>query len=220
MNSPEASSSIVNLNAKPRSATGKSGARTLRRDGQLPAVTYGRGEDPVALSVSPADVAAILHGPRGRNAVIELKVEGGKSWTVMIGDYEVHPVKRSLVHVDFVRVGLDQTVECSVPLKVTGKSQGVTIGGELRQVFRELPIACVPDKIPAVVVVDITDVGLGETIAAKDLPLPEGVAVRLAPERTVVAVVAPRRDKSQQAEEGAAEAGAAPAEGAAEPAKA
>jgi large subunit ribosomal protein L25 len=115
--------------------------------------------------------------------------------------------------VDFVEVKLDRPVDVAVPLIASGKALGVTAGGILRQVYRTLPVRCLPDRIPLKIETDVSHLELGYAVATKDLTLPEGVEVRLPAEQTLVAVVAPDKDRTE--EEAAAVPGAGAAAGAA-----
>lgn len=206
-------STTVTLKANPRKVGGKSEARRLRLSGQIPAIAYGRGLAATPISVTPKEVAVVLASERGKNTVIKMDLQGNSDLLVMIRDYSHHPVKRSLEHVDFVEVKLDRPVDVEVPLVATGKAAGVAKGGLLRQVFRTVPLRSLPNKIPLKIEVDVSHLELGEHVATKDLKLDEGVSALLSPELTLIAVVAPEKDRSE--DEAAAAPGAAPAAGAA-----
>ncbi len=208
------SAAMHSVTANPRTETGKGAARRLRNSGQIPAVAYGKGLPATTLSVAPKDLLTVLKSERGQNTVLQMKVNGGNELLVMIKHFTYHPVSRSLEHVDFVEVKLDQPVDVDVPLIVQGKAVGVTLGGVLRQVFRTIPVRCLPDRIPLKIETDVTELKLGDAIATKDLKLPEGVEVRLPAEQTLVAVVAPEKDRTEEAAApGAAAGAAAPAAG-------
>src|ERR1019366_4771985 len=134
----------------------------------------------------------ILKSERGQNTVVELELEDRKI-LAMIRDFVLHPVKRHLEHIDFIQVSLDKPVDVNVPLFTTGKAVGVTAGGVLRIVYRTVPVRCLPDRIP--------------------VKLAEGVSVRLPPEQTLVAVVAPEKEEVVEVVPGAP--GTAPVAGAA-----
>jgi len=213
------------LKANPRNDVGKGAARRLRATGQIPAIAYGKGLPSTPVSVSPKEVLGILKSERGKNSVIELELDAGKKKILaMIRDYSYHPLNRDLEHVDFVEVKLDQPVDVDIPLVTTGKAVGVTLGGVLRQVYRTIPVRCLPDRIPLKVETDVSHLKLGEHIATQDLKLTEGVTVRLPAEQTLVAVVAPEKERAEDvaAAPGApgapAAAGAPAAGGAAAPA--
>jgi large subunit ribosomal protein L25 len=210
------SAAMHSVTAKPRTETGKGAARRLRHTGQVPAVAYGKGLPATSLAVTPKDIVGIIKSERGQNTVLKMSVTGGNEMLVMIKEYTYHPVTRSLEHVDFVEVKLDEAVDVDVPLIANGKALGVTAGGLLRQVFRTIPVRCLPDRIPLKIETDVSHLELGYAIATKDLSLPEGVEVRLPAELTLIAVVAPEKDRSE--DEAAAAPGAAPAAAAAAPA--
>ena len=201
-------SSSLGLDATARQAAGKSEARRLRRTGQIPAIAYGKGLAATAIAVSPKAVLGILKSERGKNSVIEMSV-GGKNRLVMIRDYSYHPVRRDLEHVDFVEVTLDQKVDVDIPLVFTGKPIGVTEGGIIRQVYRTVPVSCRPDRIPLKVEINIAHLKLNEHVSTQDLNLGEGVTVRLPAEQTLIAIVAPEKDRSAEEDAAAAAAGAA-----------
>ncbi|MBS2018452.1 MAG: 50S ribosomal protein L25 [Deltaproteobacteria bacterium] len=206
-----------NVAATPRPQRGKGAARRLRHEGKIPAVAYGKDLAATPVAVVPKDILSVLKSERGQNTVIQMKVEGAKDFLVMIKSFSVHPVARTLEHVDFVEVKLDRAVDVEIPLVATGKAIGLTQGGILRQVYRTVPVRCLPDRIPLKVEVDVTSLELGDSLHANKLPLPEGVEVRLPPEQTVIAIVAPEKDRSEEEAAGApgAPGAAAPAAGAA-----
>lgn len=199
-------SAMVSLGAKPREGVGKGQARRLRAAGSIPAVAYGKGLAATHLSVSPKDILSILKSERGQNSVIEMELGEQAKLLLMIKDYSYHPVHRELEHVDFVQVRLDQSVDVNVPLVATGKPAGVTAGGIVRQVYRTVPVQCLPDQIPLKIEVDIAHLELNEHVSTQDLKLPPGVTVRLSAGQTLIAVVTPEKER----EETPAEAGAVP----------
>ena len=205
----------IKVSANRRSEGGKGAANRLRATGKIPAVAYGKQLPAQALAVSPDSIKSVLASAWGNNNVIELDVEGKDKLTVLLRDYQYHPVSRELLHADFVQIHLDQPVDVDVPLELTGKPQGVIKGGILRQVFRRLPIRALPDNIPVKIVHDVTALDLDGHVAPKDLSLPEGVTVRLPPEQTVAAIV---HEVVRDEDAAAAAPGAAPAAGAAAPA--
>jgi large subunit ribosomal protein L25 len=203
------------LKASNRVAGGKAAARRVRREGLVPAVAYGKGLPSASIAVPPKDVATILKSERGQNTVVELEMEKGKI-LVMIRDFVLHPLERSLEHIDFIEVKLDKPVDVHVPLFTTGKPAGVTTGGVLRIVYRTVPVRCLPDRIPLKLETDVTHLEMGMHIQTKELKLPEGVTVLLPAEQTLVAIVAPEKEEVVEPVPGAAgAAGAVPAAGAA-----
>ena len=207
------STHITVLHAKVRNPNGSPGARRVRFDGQLPAVAYGKALAALAVAVDPKEVHKVLTSSHGKNSVVKLEIEGKSDIVAMVKSFQVHPVSRKLEHVDFIEVKLDREVEVEIPLVLTGKPVGLLKGGVVRQVFRALPVRCTPDLIPVSVTHDIASLDLNGHVAAKDIALPGGVTARLAPEQTVIAMVAPEAEK--EAAPGAPGAAAAPAAAAA-----
>ena len=169
---------IVKLSASPRPENGKGASRLLRRGGKIPAIAYGRELAATPLAISPKGLLQVLQSEHGQNAVVELAVDGGAKLTVMVRDYSYHPVTRALLHADFIQVKLDAPVAVEVPFRTTGKAKGIVTGGVLQQIFRKLPVSCLPERIPAYLEVDVTELEMGETLKVNQLTLPEGVTVR------------------------------------------
>ena len=186
------------LSATVRTDGGKGKARRLRAEGKIPAVAYGKDFEATPLTVSPKDLSRILGGERGLNTVVDLQIEGRENTVhTLVADYQIHPLTRELLHADFKRVDLDTPVETSVPLELTGRSKGVVMGGKLNQVYRTLPVRCRPRDVPVKLLHDITELGLDQVAAVKDLELPEGVEVLMQPARTFASVMADKRQKKE-----------------------
>lgn len=201
------------LSANVRSDRGKGAARRLRHTDRIPGVAYGKDVSPVALDVAPKELLKILTSAYGQNSVIKLELDTKESLNVIVADYQYHPVTRSLLHVDFKAIDLTQPVDIEVPLELTGKPKGVVVGGDLRQVYRRLPVRCLPEKVPVSLSADVTELDLDDQLPAKDVALPEGVELRLPPQRTIALVIAGRRAKAAaSAEEGEGEEAAEEAE--------
>ncbi|MFO0571533.1 MAG: 50S ribosomal protein L25 [Polyangiaceae bacterium] len=217
---------LVKVSATHRTSHGKNQSRRLRDSGQIPAVAYGKGEPALHVAVSPKDLVGVLARPLGRNSPIELDLDGKQSLTVLLTDYQYHPVTRSLLHADFLKIALDALVDVEVPLELTGKPKGVVAGGEQRQVFRRLPVRCLPKDIPVKLVHDITELDIEESLPVSALALPAGVTVLLPQDQTIAAVVTMKKVVEEEVAAAAAPgavpaaAGAAPAAAGAAPAKA
>lgn len=194
------------LPTEPRTTKGKSAARQLRARGLAPAVFYGLGVPPVSLAVAPKALLKVLSTPFRRNQILELEVAGQKQ-LAMVKELQVHPVTRAIEHVDLYKVDIAKPVVTDVPLVTEGKAKGVVSGGEIFVNFRALPVRCTPDKVPALITVDVTNMELGDTLRTKDIGVPAGVEIMLDPERSVISCAEPRKIKTE--EEEAAEAAAA-----------
>lgn len=200
---------VTKIAATPRTENGKGSSRRLRSAGKLPAVTYGKGEPTQALVVDPNDIVKVLTSDLGINTLIELDV-AGKPINTMIADYQYHPVSRKLLHADFIQLKDGETVDVRVPLRLTGKSKGIVMGGKLTVVFRDLPVRAIPGKIPVEIVHDITELDIEQAVSAGDLSLGEGVEVLLPPKRTVALIAQDRKGKGEADGDAAATPAAAP----------
>ncbi len=218
---------VGKLNAEYRGDTGKSAVRRLRAAGKIPAICYGQHKEPMPVAIEPAALLKSLDPVKKTNTVLTLTVagapDGDGTLTVMVRDYQKDPIRGDVTHADFIRVDLTKPVRATVPLVLTGKAEGVKLGGIMHQVIRILPISCTPDKIPTKLEIDVTNLGMNEAIHVSDLKLGEGVRPLADGGSTICAVTAPKAEKEVApvaAAEGAAAEGAAaaPAAGAAAPA--
>jgi large subunit ribosomal protein L25 len=199
---------IVKLTASKRTEQGKGPSRRLRTQGMIPAIAYGPKREATALAVNPKELKAVLGSAHGKNCVVEISVEGGEKITAMVREYSHHPLSRAVLHADFREVDLSAPVDVEVPFRLIGKPKGAILGGILTQVYRALPIRALPEKIPVAIELDITELGLNESMKVNQLHLPEGVTVRLPSEQTVAGVVAPEKVKEEEEAPKAAAAGA------------
>lgn len=201
------------LTTEPRADIGKGAARRLRAKGLIPGVFYGRGKEAVGVAVAPKPLIHALSSPQRRNALLKLEV-GGEQHLCMIKELQVHPVTRAVLHVDLYKVTLDQKVLARVPFVAEGRAKGVVAGGEINVIYRDLPVRSTPDKIPALIKVDVTNMELGDYVRTQDLQLPEGVEVTMDPERNLISCAEPRKRPPEE-EEGVAGAGQPAADAAA-----
>jgi large subunit ribosomal protein L25 len=214
---------VGKLEVRVRKDHGKGYAHKLRQAGKIPAVCYGLGEEPVSLALDPKALKEALDPEKRQNTVITMTLKGDgadRQLTVMLKDYQTDPLKNTVLHADFVRVDLTKEITVTVPLILTGKPEGVKIGGILHQVFRMVDVACLPDRIPTKLEADVSALNIGDALKATDVVVTAGVRVLLDPKQSVAVVVAPKEEKVEEAAavegavEGAEGAAAAPAEGA------
>ena len=180
---------LMKVAATHRTESGKGAARRLRSAAQIPAVAYGDRTPAQSLAVSPKRLLDVLASERGRNTVIEIDIDNGDNFPALLCDYQYHPVSRELLHADFLKISLSAPVDVLVPFETFGKCKGIVQGGNLHVVYRKLPVRCLPEKIPVKISYDVTELELDGHVGAKELPMPEGVSLRLAPSQTVLAVV-------------------------------
>ena len=163
----------INMEVAAREARGKNAARRLRATGAVPAVIYGLGREPQAVSVDTRAMTNVLKDPAGHNRILNL-ISNGSQEPAMAVDYQIDPVRHSLLHVDLLRVDLEKPVKVSVPIVSVGVAFGVkSEGGFEEMVNREVQIECLPPDIPEHIEVDISPLDVGEAIRAKDIPASE-----------------------------------------------
>lgn len=174
------------LTAETGRTTGSSASRRLRATGKVPAVLYGRGAEPQALTVDWRELRTALTTDKGLNALLTLKV-GSKKTTAIVKEMQRHPVRRDVLHVDFLSVDIDVAITVDVPILLEGEALKVTREqGVVDQVLNALPVQAKPDAIPGHLTVDISDLEIGQTITVAELELPDGVATEFDLEETVV----------------------------------
>lgn len=196
------------LKASPRSDVGKGAARTLRRDGKVPAVIYGHARDPQPLAIDQRELERLLSQIAAESTVIELSLDGTTART-LIREIQRHPYKRQILHVDFQELVAGEKVTVNVPILLVGTPEGVrTEGGILDQTMRELAILVDPADIPAHIDVDVNALTIGRSVHVSDLTLPPGVEVMEDEDATICVVSAPRAAVEETPAEAAAEPGA------------
>ena len=180
------------LSAQARGNGGKGVARKLRGDGRVPAVVYGHGRDPQALSINTRELEKLLDHISAESTVIDLDIDGKPSRT-LIREIQRHPFKRQILHVDFQELVAGEKVSVNIPIVLVGIPAGVRLdGGMLDQTMRELEIEVDPSNIPNHVEVDVTELTIGSSVHVRDLTLPEGVEVLDDDDASVCVVSAPR----------------------------
>ena len=190
---------------KVREEKGKGAARRLRRQGIVPAVFYGHKTKPVPLAVPAKELQNILHSTSGASTFLNLKFEGGSGNTermAIIKEIDMDPVTDEFIHVDFYELLMDEKITADVPVRFVGKAKGVEMGGTLQPIRRELEVKCLPKDLPEVIEVDVTDLGVGESIHIDDIKLPAGVEVPHDVNFTVAVVLGKKGEKAAAAEEG------------------
>jgi large subunit ribosomal protein L25 len=181
--------------AEPRTETGKNENRRLRAKGLIPGTLYGASQKPTAVSVSPKEITTILRSAAGENTLFDLDL-GGQKRKVILKEFQVEPVKGSLLHADFYEVALDRMLEVKVHLELHGTPVGVKVqGGILDFVTRELEVECLPKDIPEKILVDVSGLELGKHLRVSDLQLPPAITMLTGPEVVIAHVVTPRAEE-------------------------
>lgn len=207
----------ITVAAEARASRGKNEARRTRRLGLIPGVVYGAYKDPVPVAVNPRHISQILHSKTGHNTIFNLNIAGGENSPVMVVDGQYDPIKGNLLHVDLKRIDLAKRIRVSVPVVTHGEPKGVKQqGGLLEIVTREVEIDCLPDDIPEHFTIDVTELMIGQSKRASDIPLAGSIKLISSADSVIAHCVALKA----VAEPTPAEAAAVPAaEGAAAPAE-
>jgi large subunit ribosomal protein L25 len=176
----------ITLTAETGRTTGSAASRRLRANGKVPAVLYGRGANPVSLTVDWRELRAALTTDKGLNALLTLKV-GSKKTKALVKDMQRHPVRRDVLHIDFLAVDVDVVISTDVPILLEGEATLVIREqGVVDQVMNAIVIQAKPDDIPGHLSIDVSELEIGHTITVADLDLPAGVTTEVDPEETVV----------------------------------
>jgi large subunit ribosomal protein L25 len=208
------------LKAERRDRTGKETAHKVRAAGRVPAVVYGRGMDPLHVSVDSRELYHLLHTDAGLNVLVDLRVDGDH-FLALPRDVQRDLIRGRFIHVDFLRIARDEKITVEVPVHLSGESHGVKEGGVVEHHLWTLQVECLPTDVPTHIEADITKLGINESLKVSDLRAPNKATILTPAEEVVVSVVPPQVLRVEEAEEAAAEAeeGAeaeAGAEGAAE----
>jgi large subunit ribosomal protein L25 len=176
----------ISLVAEPGRATGSSASKRIRRTGRIPAVVYGHGIDALAVSVDAREFRHALSGDAGLNQLLSLEVDG-RSHLTLARVLQRHPVRNTVVHVDFQVVRRDEIVSAEVPVVLIGEAKAVEADrGVIEQPLTSLTVNANPGNIPNELPYDISALEVGVTIRVGDLTLPAGVTTDVDPEEPVI----------------------------------
>ncbi len=185
---PHIKMDTLSLNVRIREATGRGSSRRIRKEGEIPAVVYGKSGSQ-ALSVNEKEFRQLWKSIHGGAALIELKDESGKDRLTTVKDLQIHPIKDSILHIDFNEVIRGEAMTTTVPVVIEGEAEGVKVdGGVLSVLLHDTEIKTLPRNLPESLVIDISALKLGESTHLSDIQLPEGVELTGDPE-TVIATV-------------------------------
>jgi large subunit ribosomal protein L25 len=181
----------ITLIAEKREATGKGAARSLRREGSVPAVLY-RGGTSTPIKINRRELTRFMQETAGEQVMVNLQFSGGENRLALMKDYQVDPLKGELLHTDFFEVSLTEEIEVTVHVTTIGEPIGVKRdGGILQHGIREIAIECLPDKVPGHIQVDVSGLETGKSIHVSDLDLGEGVKVLTDSGELIATVTAP-----------------------------
>ena len=191
----------VELSAELREEIGRLRVKKLRVQGEVPAVVYKKGEETINIKLSKRELVRVLHTSQGENVVVTLKLKNQdrvQPKTVIMKEIQHEPLKSEILHVDFNEISLAEKVTVNVSIVAKGESIGVKEGGVLEHALWEVEIECLPSEIPENIEVDVTGLGIGDTIHVKDLILSKGINVLTDMEQPVLSIEPPAPEEVEE----------------------
>ena len=183
----------VTLRAQPRAVFGTRPAKRLRREGLVPATVYGKDSDAKSITVNERELYSVLHTEAGRNALINVTIEGDSDVLAVAREVQRHPVRGEIIHLDLIQISLDEKIAAEISVEYVGIPQGVIDdGGFVEAIAQTVSIVALPTAIPGSIVVEIEEMATGDTLKVSDLPAIEGVEYTDDIDRPLVTVLLPR----------------------------
>ncbi|MDB9823092.1 50S ribosomal protein L25/general stress protein Ctc [Deltaproteobacteria bacterium] len=182
------------LAARIREQKGKGAAKKLRKDNKIPAIFYGPNTETLMLTVDSSDLKKIMKKTAGENIILRLQIEsekGNNTKMVVLKELLTDPIKDNYLHADFYEISMDKDLTIDVPIRLINTPEGVTNGGILQHVRREITISCLPDKLVDFIELDVSKLDIGESLHIQDIELPEGIKSIQEGNLTVAVVNAP-----------------------------
>ena len=192
---------LIELSANTRETTGKGAARKMRANKAIPAIVYGGKKEPVMLSLDTPGFDKIIRDNGTTGLFFNLKVEGGQEKMVMLKNLQMDAFGLQYLHVDFHEIDMDAKVSVTIPVETTGVSVGVKEGGMLQIIRRELEILCKPKDTPEAIVLDISEMAVGDALHVEDINLGDTIEIPHEVNFTVITVVPPVAEESTDEEE-------------------
>ena len=201
----------IRINAQERETKGKGAARSLRREGSIPAVIYRAGESS-SLTLNYKEFVQYLKQSAGSRSIVNLAVAGNDAKLALIKTFQVHPVYGNILHVDFQEVALTEKVKLNVKVTIIGEAIGVKRDkGVFQQALRQIEIECLPNDIPGQFDLDVSDIETGQSMHVSDLVIPDGVTIITDPGEVLAQVIIPavveEPTEEEEGEEGEAAEG-------------
>ena len=194
---------IIQLDSKKRTMTGKGSARKLRSVGRLPVILYGPETSPIMLSLDYKQLQKILRGKSAENIIFDLKIDSNgtnQSMRVMIKEIQKDPVTRDYLHVDFYEISMEKELEVDIPVYLVNTPIGVSEGGILEHIRRELKISCMPKNLVDKIEIDVSGLAIGQSLHMEDIDLPPGLKSIEDGDLTIATVVAPTIEEEVEEE--------------------
>lgn len=190
---------LIKLEAKQRETSGKGAARRLRQNKAIPGIVYGPKSDPVMLSLDAIEFDKIIRENGSTGLFFNLQIEGnkGKSKTVMLKEMQMDTFGLNYLHIDLHEIDMDTKVTVSIPVEIVGKSIGVEEGGVVQTIRRELDVVCKPADTPESIQIDISDLGIGDSVHVEEIDLGDNVEIPYDVDFTVITIGAPTEEEEE-----------------------
>ena len=189
------------LTARRRYETGKGVARRLRAAGQVPAVLYGKDQEPVSLTLDAREALNLFHSISVENTIVNVRIDDDKEeLETLVREIQMHPFRPDIVHVDFYCIERGVALEVDIPADYVGTPHGVRDGGVLEIILHEFRVKCLPVDIPETITVDISALDIGDSIHASEISMDEAVELLTDPGQTICLVSAPRVEEEEEEE--------------------
>jgi large subunit ribosomal protein L25 len=186
---------VIVINGEPRAELGKKGTKAVRNESSIPCVLYGPGVSE-HFSTEITNVRHLIYTPDFKVAEVKLN---GQSHRCIVKDVQYHPVSEKIMHIDFLRLTEGHTVKVEVPLRLTGTSVGVKNGGKMQQKMRRVKIKTTPDTLITELLLDVTNLNMGQSLRVRDINPPQNVEIMNAPGTPVATIEIPRALRSAAA---------------------
>lgn len=195
----------IKVEAQARTAAGSGAAGRLRRDGWLPAILNTIEAASIPIQVQTHEFEVMLRHHASENLIVDLSVDGKKALKALLKEVQHHPVSGNCLHLDFLEISMTQKMQANVLIELVGESPGVEAGGVLEHILREVEVECLPAALVECIYVDVSALGIGDSVAVADIVAPEGMTILTDDSIAVAAVSAPRvaEETETEAAEGA-----------------
>ncbi len=185
-----------------RHESGKGAARRLRASGQVPAVLYGKDQEPVSLTLDAREALRLFHSISVENTIVNVRIDDDKEeLETLVREIQMHPYRPDIVHVDFYCIERGVALEVEIPANYNGTPQGVRDGGVLEVILHEFRVRCLPSMIPESIEIDISHLDIGDSVHVNEVSMAEGVELLTDPGQTACLVSAPRVEEEPEEEE-------------------
>ena len=191
---------LINLKAEIRKGKGKEHAHFLRKNGLVPGIMYGPKTEPVMLSLSANDLTNMVRKHGSAGLFINLDLDKGAR-TVMLKDFQMDTFNLNCLHVDFQEIDLNKKIVVSVPVEITGESESIKMGGVLQTIRREIDVLCRPADVPENIVIDITDLEIGDSVHIEDVSVGDAMELPHDVNYTILNIAHPTAAEEEVVEE-------------------